>query len=129
MFRKLLFNFCSRGRIRTDDLMVMSHERIITDGERFSIPKVKSATNRNLVKKFTIELGDIENRINNIGEDIKTSIDTLYNEISIFQYNIETLITGKTDTGKIIKEQEDFNKCYDDSNDNLKKIKDILENL
>ena len=100
-----------------------------TDGERFSIPKVKSATNRNLVKKFTIELGDIENRINNIGEDIKTSIDTLYNEISIFQYNIETLITGKTDTGKIIKEQEDFNKCYDDSNDNLKKIKDILENL
>jgi hypothetical protein len=56
-------------------------------------------------------------------------MDLLYTELSVFQYNLETLITGKTQEGNIISEQEEFDACHSKATDNLKNITTMLDDL
>ena len=87
---------------------------------RFNMSSIKS--NKNIVKHYTIELNDIDGRINNIGTNIKKSMDSLYREISVFQYNIETLITGKKQDGASLKSNTEFDRYYTKSQKNLENI-------
>jgi hypothetical protein len=81
------------------------------------------------IDKYTIELSMIESRIAAIGKDLKSSLDSLYDEISKFQYNVETLITGTKADGSIVKEQSEFENYYQEGVKNIEKIRIELENL
>ena len=71
----------------------------------------------------------IESRIAAIGKDLKSSLDSLYSEISLFQYNVETLITGTRADGTIVKEQSEFEEFYQLGVKNVEVIGKELENL
>jgi hypothetical protein len=63
---------------------------------------IKSLRNNKNVKSFKIELSRLEEKIESIGEGLKSSLDSLYSELSNFQYNIETIITGINSKGQVI---------------------------
>jgi hypothetical protein len=71
----------------------------------FSMSRIKSNGN---VKNFTFELLNIEQRIASIAKGLKKSLDFLYAQLSEFQYNIETIITGVDQNGDLVSENDDF---------------------
>ena len=87
------------------------------------------SSNKDLIRIFNIELSNIEERIKNLGEELKKSIDYLYEELSKFQYNVEALITGKDERGKIA----DFDLSYINAETNIKNLAthllDITKNI
>lgn len=81
----------------------------LTTGGNFSISKIKSCPFRRI-----INLTGIEERIETIAEGLKQSIDDVYSDLSKFQYNIESIITGVDERGKILTENK-FDDVYNDS--------------
>lgn len=80
----------------------------VKSGPNFAVARLIAVTDTNLVKKFTIELTDIDGRIKNLGESLKQSLKELYDELSKFQYNVETIITGVNEKGKVVRDQYEF---------------------
>lgn len=102
----------------------------VKSGPKFSMSKVISqSSDFGLVKKFTIELNDIEGRIKNLGESLKSTLDELYKELSEFQFNVETIITGVNEKGKVIRDQSEFEVYYLLANRNILNLKDHLQKL
>ena len=66
-----------------------------------SISKMKS---NGEVKTFSFELLNIEKRIASIAKGLKESLDFLYAQLSEFQYNIETIITGVDQNGDLVND-------------------------
>ena len=81
------------------------------------------------MNKYTIELTDIEGRIQNLGENLKRNLDELYQELSQFQYNVETIITGVNEKGQAIRDQSQFDVYHIKAEDNIKKLANHLTNL
>jgi len=73
----------------------------------FSMSRMTSNTN---IKKFSFELLNIEQRIASIARGLKESLDFLYAQLSEFQYNIETIITGVDENGDLVSDNDDFDK-------------------
>jgi hypothetical protein len=96
---------------------------------KFVINRILSVTDTNFVKKFTIDLNDIEGRIRNLGENLKKSLDELYSELSKFQYNVETIITGVDQKGQSVKDQSEFDVYHLLAEQNIKKLSEHLDNL
>jgi hypothetical protein len=130
--------------IQNDIIIAQEEKKIITKGGgvideetgiiiRKAIPcfsltnlrKEAKQTQNNTVKIFNIDLNNIEERILNLGEDLKMAIEYLYDEISSFQYNIEALITGRDQNGK----RADFDKHYDDAGRNVTNLKTHLDDI
>ena len=108
-----------------------SNESILTPGGKFKINSIKSIKperNNGLVKKFTIDLTDIEGRINNLGQNLKIVLDKLYGELSKFQYNIETIITGVDENGDIV-DDVNFNRISTATENNLDIMRSEINNL
>lgn len=80
------------------------------------------------VKRFEIKLSRIEEKIELIGAGLKSSLDSLYAELSAFQYNVETIITGVDNKGNVIDENE-FNTLENSAGDNVKSMKEELTKL
>jgi hypothetical protein len=108
---------------------------LITNAGKFSIPKIKglvgdkSTIEDGFISQFKIDLTDIEGRINNLGESLKSYLDDLYDELSKFQYNVETIITGVNEKGKVVKNQNEFEIYYNSAQNNVSHLKTHLENL
>lgn len=102
---------------------------ILTEGIKFRIKSLKNEVDDNFIKKITLDLSSIDNKIRNLGENIKDSITELYEEISKFNYNVETIITGVDKNGKVIKGQDKFNEYHDSAKKNLIDLSNHLENL
>jgi len=102
---------------------------------RFSIPKIEkrlgseSSVEDGFISKFIIDLTDIEGRISNLGESLKAHLDNLYEELSKFQYNLETIITGVDQKGKALKGQSEFDVYYLQAQNNVTRLKSHLESL
>jgi hypothetical protein len=130
--------------IQNDIIIAQEEKKIITKGGGmideetgtikrkaipcFSLPNLRKEakqTQNNTVKIFNIDLNNIEQRILNLGEDLKMAIEYLYDEISSFQYNIEALITGRDQNGK----RADFDKHYDDAGKNVTNLKTYLDDI
>lgn len=73
----------------------------------FSMSRMTSNTN---IRKFSFELLNIEQRIASIARGLKESLDFLYAQLSEFQYNIETIITGVDENGDLVSDNDDFDK-------------------
>lgn len=81
----------------------------MTASDQFSVAKI-----RNTPFKYTIELLGIEEKIEAIAEGLKESIDNIYSDLSSFQYNIESIITGVDEKGKLLNESK-FDDTYNNS--------------
>ena len=49
----------------------------------------------------------------------------MYNELSKFQYNVEALLTGQDEKGKLA----DFDESYTNAEVNIKSLKEKLEDI
>ena len=101
----------------------------VKSGPKFSMSKVIATSDPTLIKKFTIGLTNIEGRISNLGESLKQSLDELYQELSRFQFNVETIITGVNEKGKVIRDQTEFDVYYILAEKNIQNLKGHLERL
>lgn len=95
----------------------------------FSVSKINSNVDGKFISKFTIDLTDIEGRINNLGESLKSQLDGLYDELSSFQYNVESIITGVDQKGKMIRGQSGFDKYHTKAEENIRELAVHLSNL
>jgi len=77
--------------------------------------------------KFTLELINIENKIDFIAKGLKDTLKSLYSELSQFQYNIETIISGVDQNG--ILSGQKFIEVSDDARKNAESMKLELEKL
>jgi len=73
----------------------------------FSMSRMLSNNN---VLNFSFELLNIEQRIASIARGLKDSLDFLYSQLSQFQYNIETIITGVDEKGDVIVDNNGFDR-------------------
>jgi hypothetical protein len=93
------------------------------EGSKSTGPKLSASQIKNRAStKFTIELNNIEEKIKNISEGLKEALDDLYRELSEFQYNIETIITGVEPKGKKIMDDDQFKVRYDNALSNIKNL-------
>jgi hypothetical protein len=102
---------------------------IVTAGGRFIVDSLLALKDDSLLKRFKIDLTDIDGRIQNLGESLKMSLNNLYEELSKFQYNVETIITGVNEKGGVVKEQSEFDIYHLKAEDNIKKLAEHLKNL
>jgi hypothetical protein len=96
---------------------------------KFAVNRISALNDDGLVKKFTIELTDIDGRISNLGESLKASLNELYKELSVFQYNVETIITGVNEKGKPIRDIGEFDVYHLSAEQNIKNLSDHLNRL
>ena len=89
----------------------------------FSIPLIKNAK-----ISYSIDLSDIDEKIEFIAKGLKEKLDTLFGELSQFQYNVETIITGTDEFGDPI-DADGFSKHTKGADDNIKAMKDGLQEL
>jgi hypothetical protein len=74
---------------------------------------------------FELDLSNIEQRIDKIAIGLKDSLDNLYLNLSKFQYNVETIITGIDETGRLLSGTE-YNNIHTQSEQNLSNLNDEL---
>jgi hypothetical protein len=92
-----------------DETDPLCFKNFLTPAGLFSVSQIK-----NCPFKYTIELLGIEEKIEGIASGLKESIDNIYSDLSKFQYNVESIITGVDETGKLLNESK-FDTTYNDS--------------
>jgi len=80
------------------------------------------------IKPYVLDLLDIDNNINKISMGLKEVLGTLYSELSTFQYNVETIVSGVNKEGKLI-DVDQFDVYSDMAKRNAETMKKELENL
>ena len=78
--------------------------------------------------RFSIDLINLEEKIKKIATGLKETLDNLYAELSDFQYNVETIITGVDEKGDIIGPNE-FTNLSISAENNIKSMKSKLNDL
>jgi hypothetical protein len=93
---------------------------------KLSIPALRAVTGDDFV--YELRLDNIDKRIDNIAKGLNSALDKLYAELSEFQYNVETVITG-VDKNCVILEEDDFDRITKDSGRNLRQMREELNRL
>lgn len=96
---------------------------------KFKVSSFRESNDEQLFEKFIIDLSDIDGRIKNLGESLKQNLDKIYQELSMFQFNVETIISGTNEKGVPIKNREEFDRYQMLAESNIKNLADHLENL
>jgi hypothetical protein len=106
---------------QNSDNYVLKHT---TDGFDVSPTSMKS----DAVPKYSIDTLNIEANIENISLGLKASLDSMYQELSKFQYNLETIITGTNEDGEII-DGEGFEEISNNAKANVMSMRGKLRAL
>jgi hypothetical protein len=116
------------GQNRPDNYYIdfKKGNRTIKSEEKFSVKLLKELDGTEFAYK--IELLDIESKIKKIADGLKESLELLYSELSKFQYNVETIVSGVDEKGKILSASE-FTSIVKDSNMNIEDMEKHLEGL
>ena len=93
----------------------------------FSLSLLKNSNAPGL--KYTLNLSDLEGKINIIGKSIKRNLDFLYKQLSEFQYNVETIITGVDDKSQKVIDDDKFKMISDNAEGNLTQMTNVLTRL
>jgi hypothetical protein len=98
-----------------------------TGANNFSFPKFRDCSpDEDFV--FDIPLLNIDDKINKIAVGLKDVLDVLYINLSKFQFNVETILTGVDETGELISENE-FDSIKSQTEGNLKMMQKELVKL
>jgi len=100
------------------------------ESDNFSMSKIsKAGLSISQLTKFRLSLTNIDKRIEELGTNLKSNLDDLYNELSDFQYNVETIITGvNEETNKLISPQ-DFTNYSNKATSNVEAMSRKLSSL
>jgi hypothetical protein len=98
----------------------------LTGSGKLSASQIKNRGNK---YKYTIELNNIEEKIKTISEGLKEVLDKLYEELSSFQYNVETIITGVEPKGKKVMDDDQFEARYKGAMDNIQNLEMQVKSL
>ncbi len=112
-------------------LFILDNQAGPSDYRRFATKSgvgTKKIINSPDVLRYTFEISNIEEKIKNIAKGLKESLDSLYLELSKFQYNVEAIISGVNEKGKILNGTE-FKKIESDSKQNIENMRDHLDSL
>lgn len=77
---------------------------------------------------YDLPILGIRERIDKIAKGLKNTLDGLYKNLSSFQFNVETILTGVDEKGNILSEKE-FDIIQSESMSNLVFMKNDLDNL
>ena len=110
--------------IFTSDPQTPNYINNFTTNSGISMSQVRNGN----VENYEIDLLDIESKIRSIATGLKESLDELYGELSSFQYNVETIISGVNQEGKILSTDE-FKIIVDDSKSNVTNMRSHLDSL
>ncbi len=102
--------------------------KVRTGADTFSNSKFKKYTQENCSFVFDLYLINIQERIDSIAKGLKKTLDTLYKNLSEFQYNVETILTGVDEKGNILEPNE-FSDLENTSQRNVITMKDELRSL
>jgi hypothetical protein len=80
------------------------------------------------IRPYIIDLLDIDNNIDRISKGLKGTLNNLFEELSKFQYNVETIIAGVNRDGKII-DGDEFVVYSNDARGNANEMRKELDNL
>jgi len=97
--------------------------------QTFSLSELSAKSSSIPGLKYTLNLSDLEGKINVIGKSIKTNLDNLYKQLSEFQYNVETIITGVDEKSKKVIEDDKFIDISTKAGKNLEQMTDVLNKL
>jgi hypothetical protein len=97
-------------------------------GNSLSVKELQKTENSGEDWVFELELINIDQKIEGIAKGLRETLDKLYKELSQFQYNIETIVSGVDEKGNII-EEEDFEKTVDNSKKNCNVMLNELDSL
>jgi hypothetical protein len=109
----------SKMKTLTDDIKE-------TDSEE---EKERKNNSHRYLKKYSIDLSNIEGKIDLIGDNLKAGLNGLYNQLSQFQYNVETLISGTKTDGTVVENQEEYELFYNKGLSNISQLTSELTNL
>ena len=84
--------------------------------------------NKSSINPYVIDLLDIDNNIDRISNGLKQTLGKLFEELSQFQYNVETIVAGVNKDGKLIDGNE-FDVYSNLARRNAEVMKKELENL
>lgn len=77
---------------------------------------------------YDISLLNIQDKIDKIAKGLKEVLDNLYTNLSKFQYNVETILTGVDEKGDLL-DPGDFEKLQNNSNKNIDIMRNELNSL
>lgn len=97
------------------------------ESNTFSLSELKKSNAPGL--KYTLNLSDLEGKINIIGKSIKRNLDFLYKQLSEFQYNVETIMTGVDDKSQKVIDDNKFKMISDNAKNNLEQMTRVLTRL
>ena len=116
--------FRTEGLTRKDRTQVLQQER------KFSVSLIVNKCPENM--KFSIDLINLEEKIRKIASGLKETLDDLYSQLSEFQYNVESIITGVDEKGDIIS-PGDFTNLSTSAESNIRsmssKLKELVTNI
>ena len=116
------------GNIRNQRGVLLDDKNVdLTDGK---ISRSCTFLNiiRSSIKPYVIDLLDIDNNIDRISKGLKETLNKLFEELSQFQYNVETIVAGVNKDGKLI-DGNDFEVYSNLARRNAEMMKKELENL
>lgn len=101
------------------------------ESKSFSMSKISNSTDLNIRNstRFSISVTNLEQRIADLGAGLKTSLDELYHELSKFQYNVESIITGVDEDTKKVMDNYKFAQISNSARKNVENMKGMLESL
>jgi len=100
----------------------------INISNNFSDASFKRYNSDNYDFIFDLPLVNIQDRIDSIAKGLKETLDVLYNNLSEFQYNIESILVGVDEEGNIL-EPDEFAIIESNSERNVNIMKDELRSL
>jgi hypothetical protein len=100
----------------------------LIDSNNFSDANFRKYNQSNCNFVYDLSLINIQDKIDNIARGLKETLDKLYKNLSEFQYNVETILTGVDQKGNIL-EPDEFSKLESSSERNVIIMKDELRSL
>jgi len=118
-------------KFRTEGLTKKNPRTQVPQNERkFSVSLIVKNCPDNM--RFSIDLINLEEKIKKIASGLKETLDDLYTQLSEFQYNVETIITGVDEKGDIIS-PGDFTNLSASAESNIRsmssKLNDLVTNI
>ncbi len=77
---------------------------------------------------FELNLADLENKIEKVADNLKSSLNTIWTNLSDIEYNVESITTGQDKKGQTI-EWTGYEEIFEDCKTKLVQVNDELTNL
>ena len=100
----------------------------VKSGKNFSWGKLNRVNIEHADFVYDISLLNIKDKIDKIAKGLEEILEKLYKNLSQFQYNVETILTGVDEKGNLL-DPNDFSELENESNRNIETMRSELNSL